>query len=100
MEQLQVLEISDTDLTSGVEYLLPSIMEITCSYLEKTDSEVKLIVKELKKSSDFISIKSFSQIYLKKKLNSELLSQIKDFNHKVLTSNQETLLEKLITGEA
>jgi len=96
MQQLQRLVINNTDLDSGSEYLPVSIEEILCSRLQRPTSKVKLIAKELERDKDFILTNSVGQVYLKRKLNPELLNQIKDFDHKHLTSEQETLLKRLI----
>jgi Leucine-rich repeat (LRR) protein len=100
MQQLQVLGINNTDLDSGLEYLPASIREICCSHLEKPNSKVKLITQELKKNGDFISVSYFThQVFLRKNLNPELFNRIKDFNHRELNSEQETLLANLVLSK-
>src|SRR6185437_10699612 len=74
-------------------------MEVRFSYVAKPTSQVKLIAKELAQNSEFILIDPLKQIYLNKKLNPEILNQIKDWNHKQLTPEQETLLSNLIVSE-
>jgi len=44
-------------------------------------------------------VNSFNKVYLKKKLNPEMLNQIKDFDHEKLVPNQEKLLAELIPSE-
>jgi len=75
------LFINNTDLESGVEYLPANVIEIWCPYDLRPDSKVKLLVKELEQASNFIPSDFMSKLYLKKKLSSEILKQIKDFNH-------------------
>ncbi|CAG8453299.1 3894_t:CDS:2 [Ambispora gerdemannii] len=68
--QLQVLRISNTDLTDGTKYLPTSVMEIRYSSLAKPNSKVKLIAKKLEKSSDFVGN---LEIDKKKELEDELV---------------------------
>src|SRR5438105_5019617 len=102
MKQLHNLDISNTDLARGTEYLPASVMEIWCSYYLKLESKVKLLVKELEQNRDFILVDYSRKLYLKKKLNSEMLIQLNflnglslfNFNYSVRTQ-YEKLLEEL-----
>jgi len=53
MEKLKFLDISDTDIDSGLEYLPASIKEIDCSNRNRSESKVKAIEQQLKSSSLF-----------------------------------------------
>src|SRR5437764_11639330 len=96
MKKLCVLHIDNTDLARGTEYLSDSVMEVKCSYFLRPDSKVKLIAKKLEQSSDFMLVSSLGKLYLKKKIDLEIINQIKKFDHKKLTPEQEILLEELI----
>src|SRR6185312_16563586 len=98
MKQLCVLNISNTDIDMGTEYLPTSVMEIDCSYSLRPNSKVKSIVEELEQNKDFTLFSSLSKVYFRKKLNLEILNQIKDFDYKNLIIPKE-LLEKLLPSE-
>jgi|SRR6185312_11507530 len=99
MKRLHTLHINNTDLENGTEYLPVSVMEITCSYFLRPDSKVKLVAKKLEQSNDFILVSSLGKLYLKKKIDLEILNQIKEFDHEKLTPEQEILLEELIPSK-
>lgn len=101
LTKLKKLEISNTDIDSGVEYLPNSIELITCFLVKKrSESKVRLIFKKLGDSNDFIP---FSNVGYLKGVGDEIIKQIKSFDHNKLTFEQEleqeAIIEQLIPNE-
>ncbi|RIA93331.1 hypothetical protein C1645_819518 [Glomus cerebriforme] len=95
MVGLRELDISDTDIKSGLEYLPGSIKKINCLVRERSKSKVKLIAEKLGKLDEFMLYKNS---YLKiKELDGETIKQIKDYNCFNLTFQQRSLIKELVS---
>jgi len=87
MTKLEKLDISSTDLSSGLEYLPESIKVFNCSTNKRPQSQVKKIEQELKK---------FSNLELRGDNFTQLLSYWKtDSKYKKIITRQEQKIKQL-----
>jgi len=89
LNQLEKLNISNTEINEGIEHLPSNIKEIDCSNSEP-------MVKQIEKLGIFVP---FENGYIKqeKKLEDNVIEQIKIFDHHCLNVEQKLLVDRLIS---
>ncbi|CAG8447307.1 9415_t:CDS:10 [Racocetra fulgida] len=113
LTKLKKLDISNTDLDKGLEYLPESIEEFYFSSDLREDSKVKSYADYLKQKGH--NPPDASQKKLRKKyekyieeelkkenaheLSEEIIEQLEEFDHNRLTSEQKLLVKKLIPNK-
>jgi len=111
LDELKILDIRNTDIDSGLSYLLEnnSLKEIYCSSKERPESKVNEIEKELKsKSSDFSYSESEGKYKLEASISEKLLNLVSELKNRDAQTwlesqeeykNKEKVKELNISGE-